>query len=112
MTDQLRNRGLMIALAYLWALALIPLFVAEDADVKWHAKHGLVLTVAEFVLLSAYAALTTAVSVVTLGLGFLLVLALPFAWMAIAALHVIAIVKAMNGGRLMVPGVSEFANRF
>ena len=38
------NRGVMIVLAYLWLLALIPLLLEkQDAEVQWHAKHGLVL---------------------------------------------------------------------
>ena len=45
------NRGLMIALSYLWLLALIPLLVEkDDAEVQWHAKHGLTLLVAEVAL--------------------------------------------------------------
>ena len=112
MADQAQNRGLMIALAYLWALAVIPLFVSEDPDVKWHAKNGLALALAEFLLLSAYVALTTVVGIVTLGFGFLLALAVPFAWIAIIGLHAIAIIKGLNGARLRVPVVSDFADRF
>jgi hypothetical protein len=48
----------------------------------------------------------------TFGLGCVLGLVLPFAWIAILALHVVAIIKGINGTRLMVPGVSEYANRF
>ena len=44
------NRGLMVVLAYLWLLAIVPLLVEEqDPEVRWHAKHGLVLFGAEFV---------------------------------------------------------------
>ena len=46
------NRNVMIVLAYLWLLALIPLLVdKEDREVQWHAKHGLVLTVVEVVVM-------------------------------------------------------------
>ena len=41
-------------------------------------------------------------------LGLLLV----FAWVGILGLHVVAILKGVNGGRLIIPGVSEYANRF
>ena len=45
------NRGIMLVLSYLWLLALIPFVVEKnDPEVQWHAKHGLVLTVAEFLL--------------------------------------------------------------
>jgi len=49
------NRGVMIVLAYLWPLALVPLLLEKhDADVQWHAKHGLVLMVAELLLIVIY----------------------------------------------------------
>ena len=44
------NRNLWIVLSYLGLLALIPLLAEkDDPEVQWHAKHGLVLTGAEFV---------------------------------------------------------------
>ena len=50
MTTPSPNRGVMIVLAYLWPLALVPLLVEkDDAEVQWHAKHGIVLMVAEIV---------------------------------------------------------------
>ncbi len=46
-----QNRGLMLALAYLGPLAIIPLVTEkDDPEVQWHAKHGLVLFVAEIIL--------------------------------------------------------------
>lgn len=100
-------------LAYLWVLALIPLLVEkQDAEVQWHAKHGLVLAVAELVLLFAYVMVTSIVSLATFGLGCVLSLFLVFAWVGILALHVVAILKGVNGSRLIVPGISEYASRF
>jgi uncharacterized membrane protein len=107
------NRSVMIVLSYLWVLAFIPLLVEkQDAEVQWHAKHGLVLTVAELVLLFAYVLVTSIVSLATFGLGCVLSLVLVFAWIGILALHVVAILKGVNGGRLIVPGVSEYTDRF
>ena len=107
------NRGIMIVLAYLWLLAVIPLLVEkQDAEIQWHARHGLVLMVAELVLLFAYILMTTLVSLASLGLGGMLVLLLMFAWVGILGLHVLAILKGANGGRLTVPGVSGYADRF
>ena len=64
------NRSIMIVLAYLWLLALVPLLVDKhDAEVQWHAKHGIVLTVAELVLFFGYIMVTSIVSLATLGLG-------------------------------------------
>lgn len=103
----------MIVLAYLWLLALVPLIVEKhDPDLQWHAKHGIVLMIAELVALFAYVTVTSVVSLATLGLGCVLGLLLPFAWVGIFALHVAAIVKGVNGGRLIIPGISDYANRF
>jgi len=103
----------MIVLAYLWPLALVPLFLEkQDAEVQWHAKHGIVLMIAELVLLFAYIMMTSIVSLATLGLGCVLSLFLVFAWVGILAVHVVAILKGINGGRLIIPGISEYANRF
>jgi uncharacterized membrane protein len=113
MADPAPNRGVMIVLAYLWLLALVPLVVEKkDAEVQWHARHGIVLMVAELAVLCGYVLLTTVVSVATLGLGCVMGLVLVFAWIAVLALHVMAIVKGLNGERLIVPGVSEYASRF
>jgi hypothetical protein len=102
----------MIVLAYLWALALVPLLLDKDPDVQWHARHGLVLTVVELILLFVYITLTSVVSMATLGLGCVLGLVLPFAWIAVLAVHVVAIIKGINGTRLIIPRISEYANRF
>ena len=42
----------------------------------------------------------------------ILLLFIIFVWVAILALHVAAIIKGLNGGRLIIPGLSEYANRF
>jgi uncharacterized membrane protein len=103
----------MIVLAYLWLLALVPLVVArQDPEVQWHAKHGLVLMIAELILLFGYVVMTSIVSMATLGLGCVLSLFLVFGWVGVLALHVVAILKAVNGGRLIIPGLSDYANRF
>jgi uncharacterized membrane protein len=107
------NRSVMIVLAYLWLLALVPLVLDKnDAEVQWHAKHGLVLAVAELSLIVTYIVMTSIVSLATFGLGCVLSLLFVFGWVGILALHIAAIVKGLNGGRLIVPGISEYANRF
>jgi len=107
------NRSVMIVLAYLWLLALVPLVLEKhDAEVQWHAKHGLVLAVAELALIVTYIVMTSIVSLATFGLGCVLSLLFVFGWVGILALHIAAIVKGLNGGRLIVPGISEYASRF
>jgi hypothetical protein len=107
------NRAVMIVLAYLWPLALVPLLVdKDDADVQWHAKHGIVLMVAEIVLLAAFAMVTSLISLATFGLGCALSMLAIFLWIGILTVHVTAIIFGINGRRLLVPGISEYANRF
>lgn len=107
------NRGLMIVLSYLWILALIPLLVEkEDREVQWHAKHGLVLLVAEFLawLVVAVIGVVMAFAADIFGcVGTLLWLVL---MIGILILHVLCIIKGVNGQRFMVPGISQYADRF
>ena len=111
--DPSPNRGVMIALSYLWPLALVPLLVEkDDPEVQWHAKHGIVLMVAEIVLFAAFGMITSVISLATFGLGCVLSMLAIFLWIGILAIHVTAIIRGINGGRLIVPRVSDYANRF
>jgi hypothetical protein len=113
MPESSPNRGVMIVLAYLWPLALIPLLLEkDDGDVRWHARHGLALMAAEIVVLIAFAVFTSLVSLATFGLGCALSVFVIFIWVAILAVHSIAIVKGLAGSRLIVPYISAFADRF
>jgi len=98
----------MVVLSYLWILALVPLLVEkEDKEVQWHAKHGLVLLVAEIILWVAF----TVISMIP-GLGCLGALAMIPVWIATLVVRVVCIVKGVGGGRFLVPGVSQYADRF
>ena len=110
---QSSNRGIMIVLSYLWLLALVPLLVEkEDKEVQWHAKHGIVLMVAEIVLWIAIMIVTAIISMLSGALGCVVSLLTMGLWLAILVVHVVAIVKGVNGTRLIIPGVSEYASRF
>jgi len=102
------NRGVMIVLSYLWLLSLVPLLVEkEDKEVQWHAKHGVVLMLAElFLWIAMY--IVQAILGTILGCLFAL-LTFPVG-LAIIAVHILAIVKGLNGGRLIIPGVSQYAD--
>ncbi len=96
----------MVVLAYLWLLAIVPLLVEEqDPEVRWHAKHGLVLFGTEFVGFIALAM----VGGIAWWLAFLLV---PLAQLGVLVLHVACIAKGLQGGRLLIPGISEYTDRF
>ena len=58
------NRNVMIVLSYLWLLALVPLLTEkDDKEVQWHAKHGIVLMVAELFLWIAISVVLSAIPV-------------------------------------------------
>src|SRR3954470_12255255 len=88
-----QNRSIMIVLSYLWLLALVPLLVEkEDKEVQWHAKHGIVLMVAEFIF-------WIAITIVTIALGTLLGCVVSMlslvVWVGILVVHVMAIFKGI-----------------
>lgn len=106
------NRGIMIVLSYLWLLALVPLLVEkDDKDVQWHAKHGIVLMAAEIVVWILFSILSMIAATVPFLGCFVAII-----WFAlligIIVLHVMCIVKGLNGQRFVIPGLSEYANRF
>ena len=104
------NRNVMILLSYLWLLALIPLVVEkEDREVQWHAKHGLVLTVAELIFWVAFQVLTF---VLGSFLGCLVAIFAPIIGLGFLVLHIFAIIKGINGQRLIIPGISQYADKF
>ena len=35
-----------------------------------------------------------------------------FLWLGLIVLHILCIVKGINGGRLTIPGLSEYADKF
>ena len=102
------NRTLMIVLSYLGLLALIPLLMEkDDQEVQWHAKHGLVLF-AFWVILGFVLGALSAVPV----LGCLTLIVSLFLPIAALVVHIICIVKGINGERFLIPGLSDFANKF
>jgi len=104
------NRNVMILLSYLWLLALIPLVVEkQDREVQWHAKHGIVLVVAELIFWVAFQIVT-----VILGsfLGCLVAIFAPIVALGIVVVHIFAIIKGINGQRLIIPGISQYADKF
>ncbi len=103
------NRGLMIALSYLWLLALVPLLVEkDDAEVQWHAKHGLTLLVAEVLLWLVFAVLSMVLGPLACALALIQMVL----FLGIVVVHIICIVKGVNGERFLIPGVSQYAEKF
>jgi uncharacterized membrane protein len=102
------NRGVMIVLSYLWILALVPLLVEkDDQEVQWHAKHGIVLMVAEIVFWIAFN-----IVIYMIPFGCLVGLLGPLVALVFIGVHIVAMIKGLNGQRLIIPRLSDFATRF
>jgi uncharacterized membrane protein len=106
------NRTVMIVLSYLWILALVPLLVEKtDQEVQWHARHGIVLLVAEIIFWIGYSIVSGIAGMIFFPLAITLGALGSLFWLAIVIIHIIAIVRGINGERLIIPGVSEYAAR-
>ena len=99
------NRSVMLVLSYLGILALIPLITEkDDREVQWHARHGLVLLV-------AYLALTVGLFIASLVVGLVGMLQLPL-WLGYIVVIILCITNAVSGKRFVIPGLSDFAQKF
>ena len=107
------NRTLMIVLSYLGILCLIPLLIEkEDKDVQWHAKHGLVLTVAEIIFFVVMWIISAVLTAILAPLGCIFGLLIMACSIGVLVLHIMCIAKGLKGERLKVPGVSDFTEKF
>ena len=105
-----RNRTVMIILSYLGVLVVVPLLIErDDEDVQWHAKHGLVLTAVDLVIVAVLWLMQVFLGALGwIAAGGVLFVAIP---LMIVAVHAIAIFKGLNGNRLMIPRLSMYADR-
>ena len=102
------EKALMLALAYAWILALIPFLIEkDDAEVQWHAKHGLVILGLE-IAVSIGLMILSAIPV----LGCLFGIASILIFLGFVILRVVLFVKALKGERQLIPGVSQYADKF
>lgn len=100
------NRTAYLWLSYAWIFALFPfLLEKDDQEVKWHAKHGLVITGAEFLLHIVMAIVSSHLTCIGCFGG-------PVIWIAFLVFRVMAAMKATKGGRMTIPGLSDLADKF
>lgn len=106
------RRFVLIAFAYLGPLGVVSMLGARrDADIQWHARHGLMLFLVEAVVVGTLAAATAVVALSNLAAGAALGALTWTTWLAALALQLAAVIVALNGGRLMVPVVSRMVAR-
>jgi uncharacterized membrane protein len=109
------NRSIMIVLSYLWLLALVPFIVEkDDREVQWHARNGIVLMIAELIILVVFWVVQFGLVLthILAFLGCLLGAVQLVLWLGILVLHIMCIVKGVNGQRLVIPMVSQYADKF
>lgn len=102
------DRTIMLILSYAWLLCLVPLLTKkDDPEVQWHAKNGLVLSIA-----------ITLVEIVFWIFGYFfpltacLVSVIPCVlFVGYVVVSIIGMVKAINGQRLRVPGLTDQAEK-
>jgi uncharacterized membrane protein len=108
------NRKIFLIVAYLGPLALVPFLIEKnDREVQWHAKHGIVLFLAELALGVVITVANMAASMVLHCLGGVMGCVVGLAlFVGLVVLHVTCIMKALNGERQLIPGISQFADQF
>ncbi len=95
----------MCVLSYLGLLALIPLFVKKDDPfIQWHAKQGLLFSIAVFVVMVVISVLA---AVVASAIGLLNIVV----WLAWLGITIVCIMKAVKGEKFAIPVISDFIGK-
>lgn len=98
----------MLVLCYLTFLGFIPLLAARNnREVRWHAANGLLL----FGAVVAIGIAATVIGVLVPPLSCLYGIVMFVVLIVYTIIAILAIVKALDGERLIVPGISKYAGR-
>jgi uncharacterized membrane protein len=106
MSEASPRRAAMLVLCYLPVLQALALAIEKkDREIRWHARNGLLLLGAVVVI--GVAATLAGLLLPSFGCLYGVVM------LAVAVVYtlvtILAIVKAIQGERLIVPGVSRYA---
>ena len=96
-----------LVLSYLAILGFVPLLLSRDREVRWHARNGLLL----FGVVFAAGLVLTVVGILLPSTTCLYAVAMAIVSMTYVGIVILAIVTAIQGKRLMIPGVSPHASR-
>lgn len=108
MPDDRRGDRWKLVLCYLPLLGFFPLLAGKSSrEVRWHARNGLLL----FGLVLVIAAAATLLSLLFQSLACLYSIGMFFLAILYGIFVVLAIVKALQGERLMFAGLSRHADR-
>ena len=101
-------RAWFLPLCYAAFLGVIPLLLTKrDAEVRWHARNGLAL----FLALAAAGIVATLVGILVPSLSCVYAVTMAIAGLLYVMIALLAVVKALHGERLIIPGVSRYASR-
>jgi uncharacterized membrane protein len=101
-------RSWMLVLCYLSLLGFLPLLLEKsDRRLRWHAKNGLLL----FGAVVCFGVLATLIGILVPTLSCLYLIVMPFVGILYTVVVILAIIKGLGGERLMVPGISKYADR-
>jgi len=102
----------MLILSYLGILCLIPFFTVpkENEYVRWHAKQGLVLFIAEIILIVVLS-IFSSIMVFAPFAFFFANLIWFFIWLAVIVLCIYCIIQALKGIKWKIPLISDFAKK-
>ena len=92
--------------------AYVPLFgiltlASRSREARWHARNGFAL----FLAMVVVGSLATLVSILVPSLSCLYAVAMAIVGVLFVAIDVLAAVKAFEGARLLIPGISTYASR-
>ena len=109
MSENRARLTLMLVLSYLAFLGFIPLIAGKrDREVRWHAANGLLL----FGAVAAILIVATIIGVLVPPLSCIYPIVMFLVLILYAIIAILAVVKALNGERLIVPVISRYADRF
>ena len=104
--------GSVPARRWLMLLAYVPLagvlvLASRSREARWHARNGLGL----FIVVVIVGSLSTLLSILLPSLSCLYAVAMLIVGFLYVAIDLLAAVKAFEGQRLMIPGISTYASR-
>lgn len=109
MSENRAQPTLMLVLSYLAFLGIIPLITGKrDREVRWHAANGLLL----FGAVAAILFVATIIGVLVPPLSCVYPIVMFLVLILYSIIAILAVVKALNGERLIVPVISRYADRF
>ena len=100
-TPKKDQKNILAIISYIGILCLVPILMKEkDEFVKFHAKQGLVLFIAEVATL-----LISWIPILGWFIGFIL-------WIIWVVLSLVGIINAVGGKQVPLPVIGKFAKKF